>query len=108
MNVITDKKVSAEIVPNVQTCLDENDTEWVNSAITFDHVGHAYISLFQVATFKGWLEIMYDAIDSKEVGINGPHSSTTELYLLDNWHIKNVSYLYCYILVLSLIECNIT
>ena len=68
MDTITDKKVSAEIVPNVQTCLDENNTEWVNSAITFDHVGHAYISLFQVATFKGWLEIMYDAIDSREVG----------------------------------------
>ena len=70
MDTITGKKVSAEIVPDVQTCLNENNTEWVNSAITFDHVGHAYISLFQVATFKGWLEVMYDAIDSREVGIN--------------------------------------
>ena len=69
MDIITGNKVSAEIVPDVQTCLNENGTEWVNSAITFDHVGHAYISLFQVATFKGWCEIMYDAVDSREVGI---------------------------------------
>ena len=67
MDTITGKTVSAEIVPDVMTCLNENDTKWDNSAITFDHVGHAYISLFQVATFKGWLEIMYDAIDSREV-----------------------------------------
>ena len=72
MDTITDQKVSAEIVPNVQACLNENNTEWVNSAITFDHVGHAYISLFQVATFKGWLEIMYDAIDSRKVGSQHP------------------------------------
>ena len=73
VDTITDQKVSAEIVPNVQACLNENNTEWVNSAITFDHVGHAYISLFQVATFKGWLEIMYDAIDSRKVRIHSPN-----------------------------------
>ena len=59
--------MSAEIVPNVEACLSENNTQWVNSWITFDHVGHAYISLFQVATFKGWIAIMNDAIDSREV-----------------------------------------
>merc|ERR1719245_2786638 len=60
--------VSAEIVPNVRACLSENNTEWVNSPITFDHVGHAYISLFEVAIFKGWLDIMYSATDSREIG----------------------------------------
>ena len=55
-----------EIIPNVKTCIDENNTEWVNSPINYDDVGHAYISLFQVATFKGWLAIMADAIDSRE------------------------------------------
>lgn len=59
--------MSAEIVPDVEACLSENNTQWVNSRITFDHVGHAYISLFQVATFKGWIPIMNDAIDSREV-----------------------------------------
>ena len=59
--------VIGSIVPNVEACLSENNTAWVNSRITFDHVGHAYIVLFQVATFKGWTDIMNDAIDSREV-----------------------------------------
>lgn len=36
--------------------------------MNFDHVGKAYLCLFQVATFKGWIQIMNDAIDSREVG----------------------------------------
>lgn len=35
--------------------------------MNFDHVGKAYLCLFQVATFKGWIQIMNDAIDSREV-----------------------------------------
>ena len=35
--------------------------------MNFDHVGKAYLSLFQVATFKGWMQIMKDATDSREV-----------------------------------------
>lgn len=35
--------------------------------MNFDHVGKAYLCLFQVATFKGWMAIMNDAIDSREV-----------------------------------------
>ena len=67
MDLLTGKRVNAEIVPNVEACLSENNTAWVNSRITFDHVGIAYIALFQVATFKGWTDIMNDAIDSRDV-----------------------------------------
>lgn len=35
--------------------------------MNFDHVGKAYLCLFQVATFKGWIIIMNDAIDSRDV-----------------------------------------
>lgn len=35
--------------------------------MNFDHVGKAYLCLFQVATFKGWIQIMNDAIDSTDV-----------------------------------------
>jgi hypothetical protein len=34
-------------------CMNLNYT-WVNSKITFDHVGMGYLALFQVATFEGW------------------------------------------------------
>ena len=73
VDLISGKRVSAEIVPDVEACLSENNTQWVNSRITFDHVGHAYISLFQVATFKGWIDIMNDAIDSREVSQSVTH-----------------------------------
>jgi len=59
-------KLSHEIIPNRNACESENYT-WVNSAMNFDHVGNAYLCLFQVATFKGWIQIMNDAIDSREV-----------------------------------------
>ena len=32
--------------------------------ISFDNVALAYLSLFQIATFKGWMDIMDDAVDS--------------------------------------------
>ena len=54
-------------MPDVEGCLAENNTKWENSPITFDDVPNAYISLFQVATFKGWLAIMADATDSRNV-----------------------------------------
>ena len=43
------------------------DTEWVNSLVNFDSVLAAYVSLFQVATFKGWIDVMADAVDSGQV-----------------------------------------
>ena len=59
--------VNHEIVPDVTTCLQENNTIWINSEMKFDHVGWAYLCLFQVATFKGWMKIMADAVDSRNV-----------------------------------------
>ena len=56
-----------EVVPNVTVCLSNDDYAWNNSRMNFDHVGHAYLCLFQVATFKGWMPIMYDAIDTTQV-----------------------------------------
>lgn len=60
---------SHEIVPDRNACIAENKS-WENSAMNFDHVGKAYLCLFQVATFKGWIQIMNDAIDSREVSLH--------------------------------------
>ncbi|XP_044765573.1 sodium channel protein para isoform X3 [Coccinella septempunctata] len=57
--------LSYEIIPDYNACVAENYT-WLNSPMNFDHVGKAYLCLFQVATFKGWIQIMNDAIDSRE------------------------------------------
>ena len=41
---------------------------WRTSNINFDHVGNAFMALYQVATFEGWMEVMEDAVDA--VGVN--------------------------------------
>lgn len=58
--------MEASVIPNQTVCLEE-DLHWENNVINFDHVGNGYLSLFQVATFKGWAPIMYAAVDSREV-----------------------------------------
>jgi hypothetical protein len=53
------------VIDNKLECLANNFT-WVNAPQNFDHVGNAYLCLFQVATFKGWMDIMYAAIDARD------------------------------------------
>ncbi|XP_050730127.1 sodium channel protein 60E-like isoform X4 [Eriocheir sinensis] len=55
-----------KIVGNKTDCFAKNYT-WVNSKINFDHVGYAYLALFQVATFEGWMEVMEDAVDCRGI-----------------------------------------
>ncbi|XP_038635070.1 sodium channel protein type 2 subunit alpha-like isoform X3 [Scyliorhinus canicula] len=44
-----------------------DEVRWVNLKVNFDNVGQGYLSLLQVATFKGWMEIMYAAVDSRDM-----------------------------------------
>ncbi|XP_041352774.1 sodium channel protein para-like isoform X1 [Gigantopelta aegis] len=57
-------RVHYTIVNNQSECL-EMGYNWTNSKINFDNVLNAYLALFQVATYKGWIGIMNDAIDSR-------------------------------------------
>ncbi|XP_073830162.1 sodium voltage-gated channel paralytic isoform X3 [Musca autumnalis] len=75
-----DTVLSHEIIPNRNACKSENYT-WENSAMNFDHVGNAYLCLFQVATFKGWIQIMNDAIDSREVDKQPIRETNIYMYL---------------------------
>ncbi|XP_029107701.1 sodium channel protein type 4 subunit alpha-like [Scleropages formosus] len=60
---------NVSVVNNKSECLAKNDTEfyWTKVKVNFDNVGAGYLALLQVATFKGWMEIMYAAIDSRAV-----------------------------------------
>uniref|UniRef100_A0AAQ6IJL8 Sodium channel protein n=1 Tax=Anabas testudineus TaxID=64144 RepID=A0AAQ6IJL8_ANATE len=60
---------SVSVVNNKSECLSINDTQfyWTKVKVNFDNVGLGYLSLLQVATFKGWMEIMYAAVDSRGV-----------------------------------------
>ncbi|XP_057712848.1 sodium channel protein type 4 subunit alpha B-like isoform X2 [Corythoichthys intestinalis] len=57
------------VVNNKSDCLAMNDTQyyWTKVKVNFDNVGLGYLSLLQVATFKGWMEIMHAAVDSRGV-----------------------------------------
>ncbi|CAF3101706.1 unnamed protein product [Rotaria sp. Silwood2] len=69
----------SENVTNKIDCLNKNFT-WENSRINFDNVLSGYLALFQVATFKGWIEIMADATDAKEIDIQPEYE--TNVYTL--------------------------
>ncbi|XP_037081523.1 sodium channel protein para-like isoform X2 [Pollicipes pollicipes] len=68
------------IVNKMEDCKGEN-MKWVNSDMNFDHVGFAYLSLFQVATFKGWIQIMADATDARPAGFQPDYEYNVYMYL---------------------------
>ncbi|XP_054027181.1 sodium channel protein type 5 subunit alpha [Dryobates pubescens] len=54
---------------------------WVNVKVNFDNVGSGYLALLQVATFKGWMDIMYAAVDSREKNEQPRMESNPFMYL---------------------------
>uniref|UniRef100_A0A4W5QGW8 Sodium channel protein n=1 Tax=Hucho hucho TaxID=62062 RepID=A0A4W5QGW8_9TELE len=60
---------NVSVVNNKTDCLAMNDTQfyWTKVKVNFDNVGAGYLALLQVATFKGWMDIMYAAVDSRAV-----------------------------------------
>ncbi|XP_026537116.1 sodium channel protein type 8 subunit alpha isoform X6 [Notechis scutatus] len=70
-NQTAEYRFEIEEVNNKTECeklMDPNGTEirWKNVKINFDNVGAGYLALLQIATFKGWMDIMYAAVDSRK------------------------------------------
>uniref|UniRef100_A0A3Q1ANH2 Sodium channel protein n=1 Tax=Amphiprion ocellaris TaxID=80972 RepID=A0A3Q1ANH2_AMPOC len=63
--------------------INANYTEvrWKNVKINFDNVGAGYLALLQVATFKGWMDIMYAAIDSRKVEDQPVYEDNLYMYI---------------------------
>nr|XP_056713191.1 sodium channel protein type 5 subunit alpha-like [Euleptes europaea] len=54
-------------VTNRSDCEKFNNTQkiyWTTVKVNFNNVGSGYLALLQVATFKGWMDIMYAAVDA--------------------------------------------
>uniref|UniRef100_A0A8C4I0H9 Sodium channel protein n=1 Tax=Dicentrarchus labrax TaxID=13489 RepID=A0A8C4I0H9_DICLA len=65
VNTTTDKPFLPSEVENKDACSSlGNLSRWKNPKINFDNVAMGYLALLQVATFKGWMDIMYSAVDS--------------------------------------------
>ncbi|XP_067610130.1 sodium channel protein type 11 subunit alpha isoform X3 [Pseudorca crassidens] len=59
--------INYNIVANRSQC-ESGNFSWFTLKVNFDNVGMAYLALLQVATFKGWMDIMYAAVDSRGEG----------------------------------------
>ncbi|KAL4131455.1 hypothetical protein QTP88_008766 [Uroleucon formosanum] len=73
-------RLSVNIVNNRSDCMLHNYT-WLNSKISFDNVGIAYLALFQVATFEGWMEVMADAVDARGVDLQPEYEANLYAYI---------------------------
>ncbi|XP_018584037.1 sodium channel protein type 2 subunit alpha-like isoform X4 [Scleropages formosus] len=82
VNTTTDDMFSIDIVNNMTQCLALGDrARWKNVKINFDNVGAGYLALLQVATFKGWMDIMYAAVDSRDVEDQPVYEENLYMYL---------------------------
>ncbi|XP_051014859.1 sodium channel protein type 4 subunit alpha [Acomys russatus] len=69
INTTTSERFDISVVNNKSECeslMYTGQVRWMNVKVNYDNVGLGYLSLLQVATFKGWMDIMYAAVDSRE------------------------------------------
>jgi hypothetical protein len=52
----------------VDDCKTEGG-EWVNQTSNFDNILNAMVLLFEIITKEGWMDVMYNGIDSTGVGL---------------------------------------
>uniref|UniRef100_A0A8B9YJC8 Sodium channel protein n=1 Tax=Bos mutus grunniens TaxID=30521 RepID=A0A8B9YJC8_BOSMU len=85
INYTTGEMFDVSVVNNYSECkalIDSNQTaRWKNVKVNFDNVGLGYLSLLQVATFKGWMDIMYAAVDSRNVELQPKYEDNLYMYL---------------------------
>ncbi|XP_048094743.1 sodium channel, voltage-gated, type I-like, alpha isoform X1 [Alosa alosa] len=66
-NSTNGERFNASEVANQTECNKTEGARWKNVKINFDNVASGYLALLQVATFKGWMPIMYAAVDSRQL-----------------------------------------
>ncbi|XP_023562395.1 sodium channel protein type 7 subunit alpha isoform X2 [Octodon degus] len=62
-----------------ESLVSNESLSWKNAQLNFDNVGNGFLSLLQVATFNGWIDIVYSAIDS--VGVEMQPHFESSLYI---------------------------
>ncbi|XP_010280049.1 PREDICTED: sodium channel protein type 1 subunit alpha, partial [Phaethon lepturus] len=85
VNTTTDERFEVDQINNFSQCEEliknNQSARWKNVKVNFDNVGFGYLSLLQVATFKGWMDIMYAAIDSRDVLDQPKYEDNLYMYL---------------------------
>ncbi|XP_063285757.1 sodium channel protein type 2 subunit alpha-like [Pelobates fuscus] len=81
VNSTTGDILPLSVVKNKSECNSTEDYRWKNVKVNFDNVGAGYLALLQVATFKGWMPIMYAAVDSKNVNEQPSYEANLYMYI---------------------------
>uniref|UniRef100_A0A4X2LNY9 Sodium channel protein n=1 Tax=Vombatus ursinus TaxID=29139 RepID=A0A4X2LNY9_VOMUR len=85
INTTDSQRLPVSVVENKVQCEQlknsTNDVRWKNVKVNFDNVGIGYLSLLQVATFKGWMDIMYAAVDSVNINQQPKYEESLYMYL---------------------------
>ncbi|ODN03643.1 Sodium channel protein 60E [Orchesella cincta] len=75
--------VSHILVPNKEVCCAKAATDgysWINTPSNFDNVFEGYLSLFQVATFEGWIELMESSVNAAGIDVQPVRDNQIEYY----------------------------
>uniref|UniRef100_A0A8C3XFB1 Sodium channel protein n=1 Tax=Cyanoderma ruficeps TaxID=181631 RepID=A0A8C3XFB1_9PASS len=85
VNTTTGEMFDISDVNNYTQCAEliksNQSARWKNVKVNFDNVGAGYLALLQVATFKGWMDIMYAAVDSRDVKDQPKYEDNLYMYL---------------------------
>ncbi|NXM62017.1 SCN5A protein, partial [Illadopsis cleaveri] len=84
VNMTDENSEISSDIENKTDCVMYNSTGkifWVNVKVNFDNVGSGYLALLQVATFKGWMDIMYAAVDSQGKDQQPKMENSLSMYL---------------------------
>ena len=82
-------------IHNMWDCYDVGG-EWVRFNANFDNIGNAVITIFNLMTTEGWIDVMWKAVDTTEIH-NVPIRNATPF---------NVVFFICFLLVGSMILLN--
>ncbi|XP_058266080.1 sodium channel, voltage gated, type VIII, alpha subunit a isoform X1 [Hemibagrus wyckioides] len=85
-NETSEEYFKPHVVNNKTQCFELinsnfSEVRWKNVKINFDNVGAGYLALLQVATFKGWMDIMYAAVDSRKLENQPLYEDNIYMYL---------------------------
>ncbi|GAB5575700.1 sodium channel protein type 3 subunit alpha isoform X1 [Prionailurus iriomotensis] len=84
VNTTTGNMFEVSEVNNLSDCQAlGKQARWKNVKVNFDNVGAGYLALLQVATFKGWMDIMYAAVDSRDVKLQPKKKISQDIFMTE-------------------------
>nr|XP_033800128.1 sodium channel protein type 2 subunit alpha-like isoform X1 [Geotrypetes seraphini]XP_033800129.1 sodium channel protein type 2 subunit alpha-like isoform X1 [Geotrypetes seraphini]XP_033800130.1 sodium channel protein type 2 subunit alpha-like isoform X1 [Geotrypetes seraphini] len=85
INTTTGEMFHYNDINNESQCFElihrNESARWKNVKVNFDNVGFGYLALLQVATFKGWMDIMYAAVDSRKIHEQPRYEDNLYMYI---------------------------